>query len=166
MSCGPINRLVMLRTRGLAGPFFQNVGNVCVHSAGNSLAVGDAPRAYVGTVDGDTVVIYFSKCVDVISVTGIEASVNGGAWLGVSAPVELAETRWQFTLSVVTDGGDEVRWRSAGAGEIKDCAGEDLNAQGPITLRNLQDPDLFVMLESGDFFLTEDGFLVEQEVNA
>ena len=41
MNCrGPLQPLVMLRARGLSGPFFQNVGGRCVHSSGNYWGVG------------------------------------------------------------------------------------------------------------------------------
>ena len=54
MKCkGPVNRIVMMRSRGMNGPFFQNIGKGrCIHSAGNFIG------AFGGRVPGPLLPVF------------------------------------------------------------------------------------------------------------
>lgn len=82
MKCrGPVNRLVMHRARGLTGPFFQNVGNTCVHSTGN----------YIGTVGGHGLKV----------IGGISATVT----VGSTTPIQRT-----FSVEATDEDGNQLPW--------------------------------------------------------
>lgn len=161
---GPVNRLLMMRTPGLVGPFWQNTGKHCVRTQGAYFGPGgggSGPRAVHGTVDTATsITINFTQCVNITAATGIEYSIDGGAWTAVTAPTG-STTTWSFTVGTVA-GGDEVRWRyTAGSNTIVDCDGsQDIGGQ-QLTLNNtvplIAD---FILLETGG----ADIILVEEDI--
>ena len=96
MGCLPKQRLVMLRTPGIAGPLFQDVGLACVKSVGNAYGVNgplSGPKAIGGVViDSGTIQVTFSQCVNISGPTGIEYSLDGGAWAEVVGVVKISDT--------------------------------------------------------------------------
>ena len=162
---GPVNRLIMHRTKGLSGPNFQHAGGgVCIKGAGNYWAPGmpgSGPQAVYGVViDPTTIQIRFTQCVVVSAVLGVEYQINGGVWAQATAFLEISSTEWQFTTGNI-DPGDVISWRYiGGSNSIVDCEeSEDIGDQGPIPVQNpLVLPGDFILLETGgmSIFLTED----------
>jgi hypothetical protein len=166
----PINRLLMMRARGLNGPVFQRVGvRTLARSAGNYVGtVGSGPIARFGLiVDETTVRITFTQCVAISGTTGFEYQIGTGAWTAVSAVAEADPpgdgTVWDFTTGSIPD-LTEVRWRMA-EGAATDCdEGEDVPAAtlliGNVLISGnfvvLQDLSGYVLTEDGDYILLED----------
>ena len=163
---GPVNRLLMMRTPGLVGPFWQNTGKHCVRTQGAYFGPGgggSGPRAVHGIVDTATsITVNFTQCVNITAATGIEYSIDGGAWAAVTSPTG-SGTTWSFTIGTVV-AGEEVRWRyTAGSDTIVDCIdSEDIGNQ-QLTLSNTV-PLLgdFIVLETGG----ADIILVEEDIAA
>lgn len=162
----PVNRLVMLRTRGLSGPLYQNTGKACVASIGSAHGAGgplSGPKPASGIVtDATSIQITFTQCVNITGVTGIEYQINGGAWTQVTAVAKVSDTVWDFTVGTIT-AGDEVNWRYVGgSGTIVDCvdASDIGDQQIPVT-NNL--------VLAGNYILTEEGgasiLLVEEDTD-
>jgi len=131
---GNYSHLLMLRTRGRSGPMFQNIGNgVFAHSSGAAYSIGgplSGAKAVRGVADSETSInIFFTQCVDITGTAGIQYSINGGAWTGVTLPTG-SGTTWSFTVGAIA-AGDEVRWRYiAGSNTIVDCEeSQDIGAQ-------------------------------------
>lgn len=152
----PINRLVMLRTKGLEGPRFQNTGSGCVKGQGNYYGVGgpgSGVTAVAGTaIDLSTIQIRFSLCASVVGVTGVEYQINGGAWTACTGALEVSDTLWNFDITPATiDPGDAVRWRYlGGTNTIVDCEeAEDIGPQEVAVANPLVMAGDFVLLEVG-----------------
>ena len=130
----PINRLVMLRAKGLEGPRFQNIGPTCVKGQGNFYGIGgpgSGPRAASGIVIGAIgVELRFTHCVDILGLTGIDVQIAGGAWTQVTGETEMSDTVYRFVTPNI-DPGDDVRWRYiGGSNSIVDCDNaEDIGDQ-------------------------------------
>ena len=166
----PINRLILHRQAGLAGPFFQDTGTACVKSMGNfrgSGKPGSGPRAVSGLVlDGDTVQIRFSLCVNVATPASCQIQIDGGTWENCTAAVDAGSgVLWNFTNAVAQtiDPGSTVVWRyTSGSSGIVDCSeSEDIgdqqvNVDNPLVLAGD-----FVLLESGGM----DKLLLEDDVD-
>jgi hypothetical protein len=147
--------IVMHRTKGVSGPFFQPLGGgMAVKGSGNYFGIGgpgSGPKPRFGQVlDGSTVEILFSQCVSISAATGIEVEVNG-AWAEVVAVSEFSETVWRFTPAVVIEPGDVVRWRYiGGSGTILGCDdSEDIGDQTVEVTNPLVLPGDYVLLEVG-----------------
>ena len=166
----PVNRLVMMRTRGLVGPFFQNVGGACIHSVGNSFAPGGAlagVKAISGAVSvSDTVRIRFSSCVNVGSLAGIGVSVNSGPTVSAAGVTSVDDVLKDFTFAVTINPGDDVLWVYDGTG-ITDCdTGAPIpSPQSVAAVNNLPFADDYIQLEVGgeEYVLLETGSPVETE---
>lgn len=168
----PINRLVMMRTKGLSGATFQNVGaGVCVKGPGSYYGVGgpgSGPRATVGVVTTSTgVEITFSSCVNVSGLTGVEVQIEGGAWVQVTGETKMSDTVYQFVTPNI-DPGDEVRWRYVGGSNtILDCDGADDIGDQEIPVQNsLALAGNFVLLSVGGkdvLLLSDDDQVGEDE---
>ena len=168
MNCrGPINRLVMLKKKGIGGPFYQRVApGVCVAAPGSYYDVGGpgaGPRAIYGVVLSETSVeVRFTSCVAIGAVTGIELQIDGGAWEQVTGQAG-SGTVYTFTPATAIQAGDVVRWRyTGGSGSILDCEdSEDIGDQ-EIPVEN-------PLVLAGDFVLLETGgsqvVLVEEDVD-
>lgn len=161
----PVNRLVMLRTKGLEGPRFQNTGSHCVKGQGNFFGIGgpgSGVSALFGTVlDASTIQATFSACVSISGVTGIEYQVDGGAWLACTGVAKVSDTVWNFDITPGTiDPGDVVRWRYLGGSDtVVDCEeAEDIGPQEIVVNNPLVLAGDFILLETGgtDIMLVEE----------
>lgn len=159
-----VNRLITPRLAALDGPLMQRVGvRAFVHDTGNYLGVGkpgSGVTAYAGiVVDDTTVQVYFTVCVDISGTTGIELSINEGAWTELTLPVEVSGTVWQFTSTVTIEAGDTLRWRYVGGSDtITDCAGSEDIGDQLLDVDNALMAEMMMLLETGgnDFVLLED----------
>ena len=163
MKCTP-PRLVMLRTRGLSGPMFQQWnGSTCIKGVGNAYALGgplSGPKAVYGITLSPTIIeVSFTQCVSITGPTGIEVQYDGGAWTQVTSVAETSPTVWSFVVPNI-DPGDEVRWRYTGGSDtIVDCdEGEDIGDQEIPIQNSLVLAGDFILLETGglDVILLED----------
>lgn len=153
--------LLMMRTRGLAGPKFQSSPAGCIKGPGNFYAPGhpgSGPQAIRGEVDvsvQETVRIYFTQCVDlaacidpygcVVEVEGVEATIIG--------VFQDSDTVLRFVIQSPVQAGDTVRWwyTEGGPACLIDCEeGEGIGDQGPIAVVN----DVVL---AGDYVLLEIG---------
>lgn len=151
----PINRLVMLRTKGLEGPRFQNTGSGCVKGQGNFFGIG-GPGSGVSAISGvvidaNTTQITFTPCVHVNTTTGVQVNIADSGWSSVSGFSDLSTTVVRFTHAFPVDPGDSVRWRYLGGTDsLVDCdEGEDIGPQ-EIAVNN-------PLVLAGDFVLMETG---------
>lgn len=105
-----------------------------IHSRGNAYAPGgpnSGPRAISAIALSSTgIEITFSSCVNVIGLTGIETSLNGGPWVQCTGEIKMSDTVYRFTCQAFTS-ADELRWRYVGgSGTIVDCdKAEDIGNQ-------------------------------------
>jgi len=167
----PVRRLVMHRARGLVGPFYQQVSQKAnLHSTGAYYAPngpGAGVRAYAGTiVDATHITIFFSGCVDISAVTGIEYKSGDGDWTEVTS-VTGSGTTWTFETGTL-DPLEFIQWQAAD-GSIVDCVeAESIGAQGPLTMANVLLPsgDLLLLEDALGTYLFEDGSETELETGA
>lgn len=157
---GPVNRLVMLRAANLCGPFFQNVGDACVHSVGNAVGIGgplSGPKPVMGLVDNSgQITVTLSQCIAVTapacaSPTGWTVYVDG-ATVNPS-PVTVAGDGMSVTLGISPpiEPGDVVTVSYDGSSECyEDCdKGDPLETFSKYPVRNS-------LKAAGFFVLTED----------
>jgi hypothetical protein len=156
------NRLVMFRAKGSYGPFFQPARpGTAIKTTGNYYAPG-APGSGVSAVslvltDSTTVTVYFSGCVDISAVDGIEYQVDGGGWVEVLGIAEVSSSVWSFTTAEIAPTA-LLQWRYIGGEDsIVDCV--ETSDVGALSVQLVIEPEPVedaVLLESGDAWLTED----------
>ena len=125
-------RHAMVNSDALAGEYCEilNLGEIF----GPLVQCG--PRAQTLAVDDSTTLrVTFSECVSISGTTGIEYSINGGAWAEVAGTAKVSDTVWTFTIGTPLSDGDTVSWRYvADSGSIVDCVdAEDIGQQGPLS---------------------------------
>lgn len=142
----PINRLLMLRTRGLTGPFYQHAAQAtCVKTVGNAHGAGGPLNALVvpisaRTVDESTFRVWLNPCVDYQDdTTGIEYRINGGAWTEAAGVAQITDQILEIDIAPdVIAFGDVVEWSYIGGSDtLLDCGeGNDIGDRG-IAVENL-----------------------------
>ena len=83
---GPVDRLIMMRKRGLGGPFFQNVGNgLCVKSVGAAYDVngplGDAAPRLTGGWTGNEFC-----ATEVVNLASLATFLQSEGWTAAATP--------------------------------------------------------------------------------
>lgn len=143
-----INRLLMMRTRGLCAPFMQRVGvNTCARSKGNVLASRPTFVASAELLDEYTVRVYFNHCVEFV--TGVplcgQAPTHGIIHRTNASPVVHANEvvlptikALQYDLLSPVLSGDTVTFEYVDTnGCIVDCFhGDPIPAQAEFTIPN------------------------------
>lgn len=124
---GPVNRLLMMRAKGINGPFFQHTTpGTCVKSAGNYWAPGmPGAQVYIisakttdsgGNVSQNHVTVCWSGLPDAVDYTvGADITING-----VPATITGASTTDDcitYTITETIDIGDDVRFILDNSGE-------------------------------------------------
>ena len=163
---GPVNRILMMRTRGLNGPFFQNVGNnVCARSLGNFIATGGCTEGLVATPanipinvpEGSTEVINTSIVVDANNADCDPITWNlaeSYTWVSLSQTSGTGRTNVVISIDP-SDPGFPV---AGGVASIVATAAGASNS--PITIQvSVSRVPLqgIILTEDGDYILTEAG---------
>lgn len=119
-----MKQLVMMRTRGFAGPMFQQCGgNRLIRSSGNAFGAGGAlagvKPSSASVTDATHVTVNYTACADVVTLSDIQVQIDGGAWVAVTAVSGAPGPVHVYTCQTIV-AGDVVRIRAAG-GALEDC---------------------------------------------
>ena len=167
MNCQPRNRLLLRRTRGFAGPFFQNVGSYCIKGQGNAFAPGGAlagAKPINGIVDSETqITLTFSQCIEDKTTPCAhpkKVTVTADGALQNVTNVVVSDITMTITVSTI-QAGDEVKVSYDDTdGCFVECADGDPVAgftDYPVNNPLVIEGD-FILMETGgsDIILTED----------
>ena len=148
--------IIMHRTRGFSGPFFQSFNGVCVKSVGNAYAAGGplaGPKPIYGTVLTDTTAeLTFSQCVEAaggaVSPYGLSMTIDG---VPATFTASISDSVISFSsISPAIQAGDEVLISYADPGLV-DC--KDGDPIDEFTDFRITNP----LVLAGDFILLETG---------
>lgn len=171
MRACPNNRLLMMRTRGIAGPFFQGVApGVCAKGVGSAYSPG-GPQSGVRPASGlvtseTTATLTMTGCVKVngaaVSPYGLTMTV-GGAAATFTAAVNGSEVAFS-NISPAVQAGDEVLVSFAGT-DLVQCDDDPLDSFTDFRITNPIQLIGYILLEVGgeEYILLEDGDPIEVE---
>ena len=133
---GPVNRLIMLRKKGISGPFFQNTGSVCVKGMGNAFDAGGPLNSFAAQrlqceTDPSGFCVIFNREIEPTSspTLGVSVTVNA-AGSAFNASISGNQICYTFVDPDLLVEGDEIIWAydgpiaDGGSGNIRDTSDE------------------------------------------
>ena len=158
-----MNQLLMMRTRGVAGPMFQSLGGGrSIRGVGNSFGAGGALAGVIpssaSVVDDIHITVNYTSCANVVTLANIQVQIDGGAWVSVTSVSGSPGPSHTYVCQSIA-AGSIVRIR-ASSGSLNDCEtpANPIDSWDIPVQNGLELAGNFMLLETGgsDTFLLED----------